>query len=243
MTLRVATWNIREASSAASDESFDAWKFVQDLDLDILALQEVPFDEDGNSAVLSSMSTRTGLRFASVVPLHPAGFGGAASGLATLARYPQSEPTSRFLDPEGEAIVVAGRREGVHKKAIQRVKCQTRFGTVVLVNLHLFPFRRMRAEASSERFDSLWLTVQAELEASKDVPTVVFGDFNTPIRELAMSPGAGYVRVVGDQVTHEGFASDDILISRHFRVRRVELLDNPSDHLLCFAELELGERR
>jgi endonuclease/exonuclease/phosphatase family metal-dependent hydrolase len=239
MTLRVATWNIREASAAASDDPFDPWEFVKDLNLDVLAMQEVPFDDGRSSKVLAAMRSLAGLRSASALPLHPSGFGASMSGLATLARHPQSEPTNSFFDPEGQAIVVDGRLENVHNKAISRVTCFTPLGAVVLFNLHLFPFQRMGLAASHERFESVWRMVRGQLEASKDLPTVVFGDFNTPIRELAMAPEASYSRVVGDRVTHEGFASDDILISRHFRARRVELLENPSDHLLCFAELEM----
>ncbi|MBM0278433.1 endonuclease/exonuclease/phosphatase family protein [Micromonospora tarensis] len=242
MTLRVATWNIREASAAASNEPFDPWEFVQELNLDILALQEVPFDDGRSSKVLSAMRSLVGLRSASALPLHPSGFGASMSGLATLSRHPQSEPSNRFFDPEGQAIVVDGRLENVHHKALSQVTCLTQLGSVVLFNLHLFPFQRMGLPASHERFESVWRIVRGQLDASRDLPTVVLGDFNTPIRELAMAPDAGYSRVVGDRVTHEGFASDDILISRHFQTRRVELLENPSDHLLCFAELEMAER-
>ncbi|MGC4869790.1 endonuclease/exonuclease/phosphatase family protein [Micromonospora sp. DT53] len=238
----MATWNLREASAAASDDPFDPWEFVKDLDLDILALQEVPFDDGNSSKVLSAMRSLAGLRYADALPLHPSGFGASMSGLATLARHPQSDPTSQFFDPGGQAIVVGGRLENVHNKALSRVTCFTQLGSVVLFNLHLFPFQRMGLKASDERFESVWRIVRGQLESSKELPTIVFGDFNTPIRELAMATDAGYSRVVGDRVTHEGFASDDILISRHFRARRVELLENPSDHLLCFAELEMREQ-
>jgi hypothetical protein len=49
----------------------------------------------------------------------------------------------------------------------------------------------------------------------------------------------GYSSAIGNRITHEGFASDDILISQQFEIRATELLPNPSDHTICFAELTM----
>jgi endonuclease/exonuclease/phosphatase family metal-dependent hydrolase len=237
MTLRVATWNVHEGSTSSSAEQFEAWEYLTELDLDIVALQEVPFDTSVDSQVVSAICEHTGLQFSSVLPLHPSSYGHQASGLAIIARYPLSLRTSRHFSADGLTLRVDGRDEAMHEKAVTRAVCSTPTGDIVLFNLHLFPFTKMAIKASDVRFDGLWADLKDELSTRGDAPAIVFGDFNTPERQLAMDPSAGYSRVVGDRVTHEGFASDDIFISGHLQVRRTELFENPSDHLLCFAEL------
>jgi endonuclease/exonuclease/phosphatase family metal-dependent hydrolase len=239
MIFRVATWNIREGRRLSSDELFDAGSIVGSLDLDVLALQEVPFQADGSSPLLSSLLESTKLSFSSFLSMHESSFGEASAGLATLTNYEQSPQTNVSFESKDLSLVVDGRVQNAHNKAVTRLICYTPAAAVVVYNVHLFPFRRLGLDAASERFRMLWQGLSRQLEASQDTPTVLCGDFNTARRHLVLPADAGYTRVIGDRETHEGFASDDILVSRHFRVRDSQLLDNPSDHLLCVGEVEL----
>jgi endonuclease/exonuclease/phosphatase family metal-dependent hydrolase len=240
--LRVGTWNVREGVSADDGRSFDPAAVVGDLDLDLLIMQEVPIIP-GNHRGLAKLASRASMRYLRTLPLYGASFTGAEAGLASLSRFRITGSHRTYFDPPGLFISVddGGRVEPVQRKGMLRITVDLPElkGSLNVLNLHQFPFSRLKAAPTAAKFGHLWDTVRSVFaDTSATGPTVLAGDFNTSNRSLAL-PSPAYRRAIGDRPTHEGFAADDILTSPGLSVLATETLSNPSDHLLCVATLGL----
>src|SRR6266542_5423429 len=90
--LRAGTWNIREGiPTGGNGKNWHARlaSIIAQADLDVLALQEVPFDRHGHSTILTTITEQTKLRYASGFSLSPSGFSSRnRSGIALASRVP-----------------------------------------------------------------------------------------------------------------------------------------------------------
>jgi endonuclease/exonuclease/phosphatase family metal-dependent hydrolase len=101
LAIRAATWNIREGIPVIRngvDPNRELVTMLADSDVDVVALQEVPFDDGGESATLRMISTRTQLTHVSGFSLSRSSFySGRLSGVAVASRMPHSVEARRLL--------------------------------------------------------------------------------------------------------------------------------------------------
>lgn len=235
MRFRIASWNIREAVSMVDAQPYFPQQFIQDFNCDILALQEAPIGHP----IVEELRTALRLSHATVFPLHRATYGLGMSGLVLMSRYPQYDVELVSFPGAGYSVEVEDRVEDAHDKGLMWVTCRSSEWAVRIGNMHLYPFQRMVDGPSAPKFSGVWREVRRQLAQQSTRATVLCGDFNTSDRDLAIPDSAGYTSVVAGRITHEGFSSDDILVSSHFRTYHSQLVDNPSDHLICIADLSV----
>ncbi|WP_415107645.1 endonuclease/exonuclease/phosphatase family protein [Micropruina sp.] len=238
MKFRILSWNIREAISISDGLPYDLSGLIKDLNCDALVLQEVPL---GGSLIGELQVT---LRFghATVFPLHRASYRSGVSGLAVLTRFPHGILSMTKFSGSGHTVRLGERVEIAHDKGLMWVDCRTPAGVLYIGNLHLYPFQKMDGDPGDRKFDRVWQTVRDGLRQYAQMPSVLCGDFNTARRRLATPSEHPFVSIVEGRVTHEGFSSDDLLVSQGIRVLGSRLLENPSDHLACLADLDILTR-
>ncbi len=239
--LRVATWNVHEGvpvDGAAPDDPSSFWAALVDAEVDVAALQEVRFPAPGELGDLALAAELAGMPHVASFPLSASSFReGELAGLALLSRYPLREPqpvkfSNLGLRHERDGTVVTSYDKGLLSAVVDRNGASVR-----LVSLHVPPFHRF-GRAPGE-FESVWTELAKSIGSLRDLPLLVVGDFNTGHRELLTEQVDGRLhRAIGDQDTHRGQATDDILYTDAFDLVSSKVIGTRSDHALCLAEFE-----
>jgi endonuclease/exonuclease/phosphatase family metal-dependent hydrolase len=240
----VASWNIREAlppgsggDAARRSARREIADVLRDNEVDIVALQEVDFDEHGSSPTLAYLMSATDLRHVSRLPLSPSSFfPGQAAGVAILSRLPAVPGrTGYFMNP-GLSVEVDGRRLSSHDKGfVSLVVSLPNAGPLHAVSLHLLPYHVFRRSPSDPEFESVWSDATGQLAPFSKAKSVICGDFNSSDRSLLVGPDKLDVSGTNFRPTYRGMAADDILISSSLKLSEARLLDNFSDHAVYIA--------
>ncbi|MDQ7905998.1 endonuclease/exonuclease/phosphatase family protein [Phytohabitans sp. ZYX-F-186] len=242
--LTIATWNVQEGLSEGCEKRDHPRPSVADLvkaqGIDVIALQEVDFDRSGRSTVLDDIEANTALRHIQRYPCSPSAFFPAArAGVAIASRYRITGRWEFKLPNPRLRITRGGSTYESYDKGVLACEIATGGGRLTLVSLHMFPFHMFERPADHDDFDGIWRALRKHLGELGGRPLVVAGDFNTADRGLL--PDVNGRRLTGTtrgQVTHRGFAADDILFSPEVPdPPTARVLDTFSDHRLCLVEL------
>ncbi len=238
-SVRLGTWNMREAVSVAGNISADAMiaQTLAGSSLDVLALQEVPFDKHRHSAQIDAITVCSQLRYFSTFPLSASAFHDEGlSGLAVISRTPL-RVVSRFRFPNPHLQFDSPGRTVV---SWDKGMLLTQIGGVspplYIASLHGFPFHMFRRDAADPAFDDIWKSLAGELDQIPGT-AVVAGDFNTDQLELISSRLTKHS--MQPLVKKAGDTRDDILCDTHIALKNLTITTTFSDHPLFIAELSL----
>lgn len=246
--VRVATWNLHEGlpaqariGSISSEVCDEITTLTEKNSIDVLALQEVDFDQGRRSELLETITSGTALKYSAAFPISESSFfEGRNAGIAVASRFPLSGVASVMLPNPQLCVDGRGGFMRSHDKGFLSAKVDADGFDVTVVALHALPFHIFRREAAAPEFRYVWKQLAHDIESLDAGPLIVCGDFNTPRRDLVLAElRAELARAVGDRPTFEDFAYDDILYTGDdFIQLSVEVVKNFSDHALCIAELE-----
>lgn len=259
-TLRVSSWNIREGILMNGPDLAGpdlAGPHLADPDLtaaealaaeasaqrpDVLALQEVPFDPEGGSALLDTVAATTGLTQVLSCPLSSAmHHRDGRSGIALLSRRPwQAREETLLPNPDlvggTEHHPVTSWDKGVLAGLLTWQQQQLWLGCA-----HLYPFQRLGTEADAPAVLPVWQHLANFLLRLGTAPLVLCADFNTERRELLtdLLPERPLRRSIRERTSHRGLAVDDILYDPVLSLNSSSVHHSVSDHALCSVELEV----
>ncbi|MFG2061547.1 endonuclease/exonuclease/phosphatase family protein [Micromonospora sp. NPDC048871] len=245
--IRIGSWNVREGLPYPSEDPATRPQALDELvglirekSIDVLALQEVDFSFDGESAVLAAILGRTELQYAATLPLSDSSFeAGRQAGVAVVSRYPMAGIESFLLPNPGLWTERGARRLSLHDKGA--VVCSIDFGLTELkvASLHSFPFHRFGRDARDPAFADVWNTISSKLPRWPGSQLIICGDFNTEERALLLDAfSSSMVRAFDGRPTHFGKEIDDIVFSASLGVAASpRLVSNFSDHDLCLVDL------
>lgn len=209
--------------------------------VDVIALQEVDFDQSGDSQVLADIHANTELRHIQRFPSSPSAFfPGGRAGVAVASRYPIVRKWEFTLPNPGLQITLGDRTYDSYDKGMLACEIDADGRPLTLVSVHMFPFHMFERDADHDDFDEIWRALRQRLgELGTRRPLVVAGDFNTDNRGLLRDvDGRPLTGTTHGQVTHRGYAADDILFSPEVPdPPPAQVLDTFSDHRLCLVDL------
>ena len=247
--LRVATWNLHECvpmpgSGVADPEAAvrQVAELLTELEVDLVALQELDLAADGHSPSLRWLAASTDLVHQAVYPLSESSFfAGRSTGVALASRYPLERVERLPLPNPGLRTELAGRPIASHNKGLVVAEVAVAGQPLVAASLHAFPFHLFGRRADEPAFAGQWSALTGLLAPLAGAPLVVGGDFNTDRRDLVLAGLGGRLeRALGDQPTYRRESADDVLHSQHLLAKQAGLRSNFSDHLLCHVEFHLG---
>lgn len=241
MTVRAGTWNIHEGISAAGtgkEQTEQLIALLADADADVVALQEVPFDRDGDSAVLQAISAQTQLRYVSGFSLSQSSFHPErCSGLAIASRVPHAVADRTRLPNPNLRIYRQQQRWESWDKGILTVRINLPGRPLWVSSVHSYPFHDFGRNAAEEEFEPIWLALA---NAINQIPgtAIIAGDFNTNRRGLLtrLLNGNRLVPSFDGTPTHGKKAVDDILHDVRLDRWRSKVTPNFSDHAFCQAD-------
>ncbi len=242
--LRVGTWNIHEAVpidqnlQAADKMRREVVDFLIRYRLDVVGLQEVDFESSSRSLTLETIRDHTPLRFRAYSVLSKSSFYPVGqAGVAIVSRLPvKNVKRQRFRNPELDGDI-KGVPIRMFDKGLVSAGVVMDQRVISAVSLHAFPFHLFERDAEDPAFSRIWSDLSENLAALTSTPLVVCGDFNTSKRDLIADSRLALSRAIIGQSTYRNDSIDDMLFTRDFQLQRVEVIDNFSDHKLCYAEL------
>lgn len=244
--IRVGTWNIHEGIPATDSDREAGDELIAQLSesaLDILALQEVPFDRAGNSPFLQRIAARSELRHVSGFPLsqashHP----GFRSGVAIASRLPHTVENRLLLPNPRLRSVRGGEIWRSWDKGLIIAKIDFPEAPIRLASIHCYPFHDFGRRASDRKFERIWHEL-ADAVSRIPGPVILAGDFNTERRELITRNlnQIDLIPVFSGVDTHDGRSVDDILHDATMTHQSSKAIQNFSDHALCQAEFVFGD--
>jgi endonuclease/exonuclease/phosphatase family metal-dependent hydrolase len=241
--IRAGTWNIHEGISAMGgihlSTHTELISRLASADLDILALQEVPFEMDSESGLLRSISKQTNMHHVSVFPLSPSVFHQELrSGLALVSRSPHLA-ISRFLLPNPRLRSVrTGRKWMTWDKGMIIAKLRIHNVSLWACSVHGFPFHDFGRRADDDEFTLIWQALANAINQLSGSKIIVAGDFNTERRDLLtrLLKHRNIARAIDGTATHGNQSFDDILYDEGLARRSVSVMPSFSDHAFCQAE-------
>ncbi|MGW4824905.1 endonuclease/exonuclease/phosphatase family protein [Streptomyces sp. NPDC004227] len=248
-TLTVASWNLHEGvpASGGTDPcsagvAEEVVRFLTHQRVDIVAFQEVGFDDRGTSELLDHITRRTALRHTAALPLHESSFfPGRLSGVAVAGRFPLSRYRQHWLPNPGLRTTIEGQEIHSHDKGLVTATFPLGGTEVDVTSLHVLPFYLFRRDPDEAEFKEVWDSLAGALgRHANSRLTLVCGDFNTPERRLVL--GAGTLPLassIDGRPTYKDRSVDDILYGPGIAVNRTEVVDNFSDHRACIAQFRL----
>jgi len=245
--LRAGTWNIREGiPTGGNGKNWHARlaSIIAQADLDVLALQEVPFDRHGHSTILTTITEQTKLRYASGFSLSPSGFSSRnRSGIALASRVPHCVSNQmRLPNPD-----LRSDRPGVSwvswDKGMLLIELKVSKLPFWVGSVHCYPFHKFDRKAEDEEFTPIWQALAAAVNHIPGEHIIVAGDFNTERRDLitGMVKKHRLIPAIEGMATHRGRAVDDILHSRQLIRRSFAVTSSLSDHAFCQAEFGIED--
>lgn len=241
--IRAGTWNIHEGIPARGGTGpatrAELISRLDAADLDILALQEVPFETGSESELVSSISKHTNMRHVSVFPLSPSIFHqGLRSGLALVSRSPHLA-ISRFLLPNPRLRSVrTGKKWMTWDKGMIIAKLRINNVSLWACSVHGFPFHDFGRRADDGEFTLIWQALANAINQLPGSKIIVAGDFNTEQRDLLtrLLKHRNIARAINGTATHGNQSVDDILYDEGLARRSVSVMPSFSDHAFCQAE-------
>ena len=245
-TLRVASWNIREGVPADSSNSEiqvrdEVVSLLMSRRVDIIGLQEVPFDQSARSWLLNIIQDHTPLGHIAYNVLSESSFqSNCRAGVALASRFPLTDcKPIQFNNPELRTEL-QGNPIRTYDKGLVSATVLLEGQDISIVSLHTFPFHLFGRDADESAFRQMWTDLSAELDRLRIRPLIVCGDFNTSKRDLVIGQnGRTLSRAVINEPTHRGQPIDDVLYSKEFKAVNVEVISNFSDHRICITDLEI----
>jgi endonuclease/exonuclease/phosphatase family metal-dependent hydrolase len=243
-TIRVATWNIHEGvpvGEVGKDHVGEIIATIIDSDIDVVALQEVPFGRDGESAILRIISARTQLRYVSGFSLSKSfsDFRGLA-GVAIASRMPHSVEGRRRLPNPGLYAVKQNQKWKTWDKGLITAKINLNQESLWVASVHCYPFHEFGRCADENEFTPIW---SALAKAINEIPgtIIIAGDFNTERRRLVtgLLERDRLVSSFAGTATHGERSVDDILHDVKLTLHNSTVSLNFSDHTFCQAVFSL----
>lgn len=243
--IRAGTWNIHEGIPVSGPGPVSAHELIDQLSespVDVLALQEVPFDDTGHSPLLRAIEAHSALRHVSGFPLSQASYHqGFRSGVAIVSRLPHSVE-SRLLLPNPRLRFPNGSKlwESWDKGMIVATINMT--GVPIWVaSIHCCPFHKFGRHASDEEFTYIWRKLADAIDQIPG-PVIIGGDFNTDSRDPLTRElnQISLSSIFSGMDTHDGKSVDDILHDSEIISKSREVIRTFSDHSFCRTELALG---
>jgi endonuclease/exonuclease/phosphatase family metal-dependent hydrolase len=247
VTLRAGTWNIHEGvPSSGNDRNWraDLVAVIAEADLDVLALQEVPFGQDGRSAILEMITGETKLRYASGFPLSPSSFSSRdRSGVALVSRAPHNVSDRAWLPNPNLRSKRRGRSWVSWDKGILIIELTLAGSPLWAGSVHCYPFHNFGRKAEEREFTPIWSALADAINRIPGNRMIVAGDFNTERLDLLTNllGRRRLVPAIGSAATHHGLAVDDILHDSSLIRKSCAVTPTLSDHAFCQAEFILGE--
>lgn len=240
--IRAGTWNIHEGIPATDSDREAGDELITRISesaLDILALQEVPFDGVGNSPLLQRIAAHSALRYVSGFPLSQASYHpGFRSGVAIASRLPHTVENRLLLPNPRLRSMRDGEIWRSWDKGLIVAKIDFPEASIRLASVHCYPFHDFGRRASDRKFERIWHEL-ANAVSRIPGPVILAGDFNTECRELLTRNlnQIDLIPVFSGVDTHDGRSVDDILHDVSIIRRDRKIIQNFSDHALCQAEL------
>jgi endonuclease/exonuclease/phosphatase family metal-dependent hydrolase len=209
-------------------------------ELDVLALQEVLFDDEGNSSMLDSFSAQTELRYVYSRKLSPSMLDPTLhSGLAIVSRVPLRPITFSTLPNPDLSVMSDSGEIRTFDKGLVAATVALSGHDLTVASLHSFPFHRFGRDASDPEFTPIWESLAEDIERLPGTHLAIGGDFNTEFRDLVLSRTKRELRGTFTGIaTHRTNKFDDILRSPELIVHAEPIaLETFSDHRLCVVEL------
>ncbi|MER5761946.1 endonuclease/exonuclease/phosphatase family protein [Streptomyces sp. NPDC002082] len=244
--LVVASWNLHEGVSARAGAGpadaevlAEVTELLTDRRVDVVAFQEVGFDAEGSSELLSRVRETTALRHVVAFPLHASSFfPGRLGGVALAGRFPWRDARRVLLPNPGLSAVVGGNEIHSHDKGLVHATCRWGGRDLGVTSLHSFPFYLFGRDPGEAEFKGIWDALAADVRRSaRSGPALVCGDFNTGDRALVLDRGSlPLSSATAGRVTYPRGAVDDVLHTADAGLPlRAEAITNFSDHkvLLC----------
>lgn len=250
--LRVGSWNIHEAVPAGHREAAD-WdaelaqktrqeivEIIRECKFDLVGLQEVDF-VGSESGTLQYIREYTQLKYIAQGVLSESSFtGGDSAGVAIASRFPlRNENTQGLPNPQlkGE---INGVRIRMYDKGYISADVALPWGAMSMISLHAFPFHLFRRNPADPEFTNIWSKLSGDLAKFSPGPLIMCGDFNSDRRDLVWGDsGLSLSAAVAHEPTYRNESYDDVLFSSGFALKVARVIDNFSDHKLCYAELRL----
>ena len=211
-----------------------------DAELDVLALQEVQFESDGNSSLLREISTRTKLKYVSGFPLSQSIFyPGYRSGIAVATRAPHCVKARIDLPNPNLSINRDRQRWTSWDKGLIITKIDFEGMPMWVSSVHCYPFHEFVRQADEKEFTPIWQALANSINGLPNARMIVAGDFNTERRDLLTRLLNHYclVRAIDGIATHGTQSVDDILHDINLIRRNSKVVPTFSDHAFCLAEL------
>jgi len=236
-SIRLGTWNMRESVAVAGNEYAIAEiaETLDGLSLDVLVLQEVPFDKNCHSTEIDAITGHSDLRYHSTFPLSPSAFhDGGLSGLAVVSRTPLRVISRTYLpNPLMQVDGDTGRIVS-WDKGMLLVQVGDGSSSLYIASLHVFPFRMFRRDPADLEFDNIWKSLADGLDQIAG-SALVAGDFNTD--QLGLITTKLTKRSMQPLVKGAGGTLDDILCDADISLKNLRVKETFSDHPLLAAEL------
>lgn len=239
-SIRVGTWNLQEGAAsrlAAALAADDVAHVVASLDLDFLALQEVPFEHSDGSRMLETLSERTGMVAAHILALSPGHHDPTKqSGLAILAT---TRPVGKSSATFGGDPALGSSR--IFTKGVVTCDFPLGGGRIRIASCHLFPFSRFSIDPSTPTLDGMWASLATVFPRTSGEWAIVCGDFNTEDRgPLFRRVGYPLSSTTEGLATHHGKSYDDLIFTPSISPEGPPtVLDLHSDHALCVAQFSV----
>ena len=246
--LRVASWNVREGVPATDGQQValavdEIVSLLSEHRVDIVGLQEVDFDADSTSTILTAIRSRTKLSHTAHHVLSDSSFKPAKfAGVAIASRYSLTDAVERkFLNP-GIASGTGSDSMNMHDKGLVSAHLSVHGHELRVSSLHAFPFHVFGRTAAEREFSFVWADITRAL-ADKVTPSqIVCGDFNTTRRDLVLeNRNIALRRANVENATYMGEPLDDILFSDNFTLNSISVIPNFSDHHLCLTTFSWAE--
>lgn len=213
-------------------------------DIDVVALQEVPFERRGFSSWLRALQVSSEWQFAATRTLSERHYSDVGfSGLATLSRVRLREESFTPFKVEDTGSVEKVFDKGVQTCILENEQHQVSKDHVSISNVHMFPFDRFGLSAHDPEFSNEWQTLIERITIESG-PALLCGDFNTEDRRLLIEHYDSIESALKGTPTHEGKAFDDILFTRRWlTLEDAQCVVTNSDHDFCFAKFQVQDEQ
>jgi endonuclease/exonuclease/phosphatase family metal-dependent hydrolase len=244
-TIRIATWNVQEGRDNGRDVTLAGnasalhAALEQVRGVDVLALQEVPFSDAGESRFLDELRTGSPLEHLYTETLSPSMFDAREhSGLAIVSTVPLA-PVHFAALPNPELIYRWGADfKRTFDKGMIAATLNWHGMELTVGSLHSFPFHRFGRAANDPEFGEIWAVLARQIEELPYANLAVCGDFNTEVRDLVLRRlRRPLARTFLGVLTSREFEFDDMLRSPALKLAsQPRAVATFSDHKLCVAD-------
>ncbi len=253
--LRVASWNVHcgvlrtpEGESVPTpDVARNIVSTLVEADADIVALQEVLFtDVDNGKSFVPNIAELADYPFWYAEPSSPSHLHPGRRywmGTAILSRLPLGE-TCKYKTPNPviERTLSDGAVISSHDKGFIRASCRHPSFLVNFLSGHLTPFHVFARDARDVEFGYIWKFIDSMLNTFAGIPSIICADFNTNRLETFLPlTMIGFRTAWNGPTRSTGEQHDEILLSEHWKLLRVEFRPTYSDHHIGIVDVQFRQ--